>query len=102
MFSRFLFSMVCATLTCGSAVADDFSAILTKVEDGKISFRRREKPKEGEKRVPFSRAVETMPAAKDIKVVKGIPGPKGSSSFEAGDDVRRYPRFDLLTTKVST
>src|SRR5262249_49734053 len=52
------------TLLGGVAVADEFVAAITKVEDGKITFHKGRSGPKGENDI-------TLPAAKDIKVLKG-------------------------------
>lgn len=71
MIRNLVGAVVVGVTCCGVAAADEFHAALHKVEDGKITFRRREKPKAGEKRAPLRREEETLSVTSDIKVLKG-------------------------------
>lgn len=86
MFRGFLGAVFLAGACCGIAAADDFYAQITKVEDGKVTFLRRLKPKEGEKRAPFSKKEETLPVAADVKVVKAKFN-REKRRFDAGEEL---------------
>jgi hypothetical protein len=65
MFRKFAAAFVVVGALLGVAMADEFNATISKVDDGKVTFTK--KAKKGEK--PGD--AMTLPAAKDVKVTKG-------------------------------
>jgi hypothetical protein len=70
MFRRAICAVVLGCAVCGVAAADDFYARITKVEGGKITFFRREAPKKAGGPAYFRKQAETLPLARDGKVLK--------------------------------
>jgi hypothetical protein len=70
MFRRVLCAVALGAACCGVAAADDFYAQITKVEDGKITFLRREAPKKAGGPAHFRKQKEALPLARDAKVLK--------------------------------
>jgi hypothetical protein len=65
-------------LSVGVVFADQFGALITKVDGDKVTFYPFKDKQKGEEK--------TLPAAKDVKVVKGKFN-KETKKFEAGDKV---------------
>lgn len=80
---KVLFSLVAVTVCVGLAMADEFTAVITKVDGDKVTFHKTKFNKE-EKKVEKG-AAETLPAKADVKVVKGTPAKGGK--VEAGDAI---------------
>jgi hypothetical protein len=80
MFRKIVCIGVVLTLSAGVVFADQFGALITKVEGNKVTFYPFEfkEKKKGEEK--------TMKVAKDVKVVKGKFN-KETKSFEAGDEI---------------
>lgn len=68
MNRRFVVALVLALAVIGSAVADEFQAIITRVQDGQVTFKR-VKGLNDEGRAEYD-AEKTLPTTKDVKVVK--------------------------------
>ena len=68
MNRRFVAALVVALTAVGFAVADEFQAIITKVQDGKVTYKRVNGQNE-EGKTQYD-AEKTLPIAKAVKVVK--------------------------------
>jgi hypothetical protein len=68
MKCKFVAALVLALTAFGFAVADEFQAIITKVEDGKVTYKR-VKGRNEEGKTEYAED-KTLPTAKDVKVVK--------------------------------
>lgn len=73
---------VILTLSVGVVFADEFGALITKVEDNKVTFY----PFEGKGKDAKKGEEKTMKVAKDVKIVKGKFN-KEAKKFEAGDEI---------------
>src|SRR4051794_8005086 len=69
----------------GIVVADEFQATITKVEDGKVTFKKFKGFNKEEMKVEYD-AEKTLPTTKDVKVVKGKFNFKDKTS-EAGEAI---------------
>lgn len=82
--------LVCAVgilaIGFGVAMAEEFGAVIKKVEDGKITFI---KFKKGEKEEA------TLPVADNVKVVKGKFNPE-TKKFEPGDAIEGGLKHDMF------
>lgn len=88
MIRKFLCAAVVACVTLGVAMADEFSAVITKVDSGKITFYKTKKgQKEGD--------AMTLPIAKDLKVVTGKKA--GGGKIELGDAIKDGLKNDVFT-----
>jgi hypothetical protein len=68
MKRRFVAALVLAFTAFGFAVADEFQAIITKVKDGSVTYKR-VKGRNEEGKTEYAED-KTLPTAKDVKVVK--------------------------------
>src|SRR4029077_13420664 len=68
MKRRFVAALMLALTAFGFAVADEFQAIITKVKDGRVTYKRVKGLNE-EGKAEYA-AEKTLPTAKDVKVVK--------------------------------
>lgn len=86
MLRKFVCASVMLVLCLGVAFADEFGAIITKVEGNKITFK---KVKGFGKKAEVGDE-QTMSAVKDVKVVtaKFSKGDDGKFKIEAGDAVK--------------
>jgi hypothetical protein len=90
---------VTATLVFfGMAAADTFTAIITEVKDGKVTFYKAKFNKE-EKKLEKEEKSDTLPVADDVKVVKGK-FDKDAGKFTAGDAIESGLKSDTFT-KIS-
>jgi hypothetical protein len=65
---RFVAALVVALTVCGLVAADEFQAVITKVKDGRITYKRvKGRNEEGKTEYDSEKA---LPFAKDVKVVK--------------------------------
>ncbi|HLJ97435.1 MAG TPA: hypothetical protein VKU02_30025 [Gemmataceae bacterium] len=79
MLRKAVGAVVVLGLCLGVALADEISAIITKVDEGKVTFA--ESKGKGEKGPE-----KTLPVAKSVKVVKGKYN-KETKKAEAGDEI---------------
>src|ERR1043166_6947071 len=68
MNRRFVCAAVVTLAVFGVALADEFTAVISKVEDGKVTYKKFKFNAE-EKKIEFGDAT-TLPAAKDVKAPK--------------------------------
>jgi hypothetical protein len=73
----------------GVAVADEFGAIIQKVDGNKVTFTKLKKGEKGEEM--------TLPAAATVKVVKGKKGEE-KGKFVAGDAIEGGLKNKMFTT----
>jgi len=78
MFKKALFAIVVLTVTIGLVTAEEFGAVIKKVDGDKVTFVKIKKGKESEP--------ETLVAAKDVTVAKGV-FDKDSKKFSKGDAI---------------
>ena len=84
MLRRIICALFVLALGVGIAFSEEFSAIITKVEDGKVTFAKTKFDKETKK---FSKGdAQTLPVADTVKVVKGKFN-KDTKKMEAGDAI---------------
>lgn len=76
-------------LSFSLAVAEEFGATIKKVEDGKITFAKRDKDKKSGDEM-------TLPLADKVKVVHGKFN-KETMKLEAGDEVKDGLKNDMFT-----
>jgi hypothetical protein len=77
MLRKVIAASVVLLLSVGFVFADEIRAIITKVEGNKVTFAERKgKGEKGEE--------QTLPVAKDVKIVKGKFNPE-TKKVEAGD-----------------
>jgi hypothetical protein len=96
--------MVCATtailLFGGMAIADTFTAIITEVKDGNVTFYKAMFNKE-EKKMEKQGDKMTLPTAPDVKISKGK-FDKDAKKFVAGDALEgglKNTMFDKISEK---
>jgi len=97
---KFVYAAVLTMFTVSVALAADFNAIVTKIDGGKVTFKKAPMEKGGE----FGEET-TLPLAKDAKIVKG----KGSFnkeekkfSIEAGDPLDKDAVKELMQKASET
>jgi hypothetical protein len=95
MYRKFAVAAVVTLITFGIALADEFTASITKVEDGKVTFHKTKFNKE-DKKLEKGEAM-TLPVSKDLKVTKAAFG-KGKG--KAGDPLEGGLKNELFT-KIS-
>jgi len=84
MLRKVVSALFLVALCVGISFAEEFTAAITKVGDGKITFAKTKFDKETKK---FEKGdPQTLPVADKVKVVKAKFN-KESKKFEAGDDV---------------
>lgn len=88
MFRKLLCSMVVMVIAIGFVAADEFNAVIKKVDDGKVTFYK-SKTKTTDKSDDM-----TLPAAKDVKVNKGT-AKKGK--VEVGDAIEGGLKSETFT-----
>jgi hypothetical protein len=96
---KFLFAAVCTLTLVGYVVADEFGAVITKVDGNNISYFKT-KPPEGGK--GFGKAEkdgteQKAVAAANVKVAKGMFDME-SKSFKAGPDIEGGLKADMFKT----
>jgi hypothetical protein len=89
MMKRVVSAVVVLGFFAGLVLADEIRAVITKVEGGKVTFH--ERKGKGEKGPE-----QTLPVAKDVKIVKGKFNPD-TKKLEAGDKIS-----DGLKDKIFT
>lgn len=92
MFRKIVCIGIVLTLSAGVVFADEFGAIITKVEGNKVTFYRIE----GKGKNAKKGDEKTMKAAKDVKVVKGKFN-KENKTFEAGDEIEGGLKHKMFT-----
>lgn len=75
---KFAAAAVLLVLSVGFVMADEFVARISKVDGNNVTFTRFKKGEKGE--------AETLPAAADVKVVRGKRGE--GKKIEAGDEIK--------------
>ncbi|HEY7326737.1 MAG TPA: hypothetical protein VH592_03800 [Gemmataceae bacterium] len=89
MLRKVLAASLVVVLSVGVAFADEIRAVITKVEDGKVTFA--ESKGKGEKGDE-----QTLPVAKNVKVVKGKFN-KETKTVEAGDELPGGLKHKMFT-----
>jgi hypothetical protein len=93
---RFVGAAVVALVTFGIAMAEEFGAVITKVEDGKVTFHKTKFNKET-KKLEKGDAM-TLPVGKDAKIAKGKNIGKGK--VEVGDAIEGGLKAEVFS-KIS-
>jgi hypothetical protein len=89
MLRRVASAAVLLLLCLGLAMAAEIRAIITKVEDNKVTFAENKgKGERGEEK--------TLPVVKNVKVVKGVKN-KETKKVEAGDDIENGLKNEMFT-----
>ena len=92
MLRKIIGTTVVALLFVGFAFAEEMMAVITKVEDGKVTFAKLEgKGKDAKKGES-----QTLPTAENVKVVKGMFN-KENKKFEAGDAIEGGLKNEIFT-----
>ncbi len=89
MLRKFVCASVIVVLGLGVAMAEDFQARITKVDNGKVTFT---KGKKGEVSEPM-----TLPVAADVKVTKGGKFNKDTKKVEDAETVAEGVKSTLFT-----
>jgi hypothetical protein len=94
MFRKLLYTMTMMTFSLSLAAAEEFSAILKKVDGDKVTFAKVTfKDKKFEKGDD-----ETLPAAKDVKVAKGEVSSKDKKlNVKVGDAIEGGLKHEMFT-----
>ncbi|HZZ78185.1 MAG TPA: hypothetical protein VFE62_06685 [Gemmataceae bacterium] len=92
MARKLALAVFAMTVCIGIVAADEFTAIITKVDGGKVSFYKTKKGKKDGEEV-------TLPAADKVEVVKGKFN-KDDKKFVAGDAIEGGLKAELFT-KIS-
>jgi hypothetical protein len=87
---KFMCAVVVVLAVCSVAVSDEFTGIITKVEDGKVTFTKFDFQSQ-EKSDP-----KTLPTAKDLKVLNAKFN-KEEMKLEAGEPVEKGLKNDMFT-----
>jgi hypothetical protein len=100
---KFLFAAVCTLTLVGYVVADEFSAVITKVDGNNISYFKTKAPEGGKGgKGGFGKAEkdgteQKAVAAANVKVAKGMFDME-SKSFKAGPDIEGGLKADMFKT----
>jgi hypothetical protein len=92
MLRKAVGAAVILVLCVGVALADEIRAVITKVEDNKVTFF----PIEGKGKDAKKGEEKTMTAVKDVKVVKGK-FDKEAMKFVAGDPIEGGLKNEMFT-----
>ena len=92
MLRKVIALSVVLVLGVGIAFADEFRAVITKVEGNKVTFY----PFEGKGKDAKKGEEKTMKTAKDVKVVKGKFN-KETKMFETGDEIEGGLKHKMFT-----
>lgn len=95
MFRKLLCAAIALTVAVGLAIADEFTASITKVDGNKITVQKFKKGEQGKKGEKDGDPI-TLEAAKDVKVVKGKFNME-TKKLEAGDAVEGGLKAEALT-----
>ena len=76
MLRKFVCAGVIAVIGFGVAMAEEFRATITKIDNGKVTFKKGKQGEEGE--------AMTLPTATNVKVTKGTFN-ADTNKFEAGE-----------------
>jgi hypothetical protein len=88
MLRKFVCAAVVVVVGLGVAMADEFGAVITKVDGNKVTF---QKVKKGEKSDPM-----TLPVKAGAKITKGMFN-KDTKKFEAGDAIDTGLKNEMFT-----
>jgi hypothetical protein len=88
MLRKLVCAAVIVVIGLGVAMADEFRATITKIEGGKITFKKGKQGEEGE--------AMTLPVAANVKVTKGNFNPD-TKKFEAGEALDKGLKNELFT-----
>lgn len=96
---KFAVAAVAMVLCVGFVMAEEFTAVITKVDGNKVTFH---KTKRGEKKGDKGTKgeAETLPLAKDAKIVKGKFN-KEEKKIEAGDAIEKGVMNEMFTKEVN-
>ena len=103
MIRRYACAVIAVCVSFGFALAEEFNASITKVEDGKVTFQKTKFNKE-EKKVEKGDPM-TLPAASDVKVTKttvAFGGGKGKGKGKGKDAAKAEPVDDGLKNEIFT
>jgi hypothetical protein len=98
MLRKVVGALFVVTLFVGIALADEFTAVITKVEGNKVTFAKTKFDKETKKLEKGSE--ETLPVSDKVKVVKGKRN-KETKKVEAGDEIEGGLKNEKLTKAIS-
>lgn len=98
MLRKLLCASIAAFLCVSLAAADEFGAVITKVEDGKITFQKTKFNKDT-KKLEKSDA-ESLPVSADVKVNTGKFN-KDTKKLEAGDPVPNGLKNEMFSKDVN-
>lgn len=90
MFRKLMCAVFVMTVSIGLVAADEFGAVVKKVDGDKVTFYKVKKGEKGED--------TTLPAAKDVKVAKGKAN-KDTKKYEAGDAIEGGLKNDLFKSE---
>lgn len=108
MYRKFACAAVVACVTFGIALAEDFNAVVTKVDGDKVTFHKTTFNKT-DKKIEKGDAM-TLTVAKDVKVAKGKAVKGGKGKVEVGDAIEDGLKNEVFTkigekglnTRIST
>jgi hypothetical protein len=95
MNRKFVCAALATLVVFSVALADEFMAVITKVEDGKVTYKTFKFNVE-EKKAEFGDA-KTLPTSKDIKVVKGKFDKESKGKLTAGDPIENGLKNKMFT-----
>lgn len=97
MIRRFVCAAIVTCVTLGIAMADEFNAVVTKVDGDKVTFHKTKFDKDAKKAVKDGDSM-TLTVAKDAKVAKGKGGGKGGGKkIEVGDPIEDGLKNEIFT-----
>jgi hypothetical protein len=89
MLRKFVCAAVIGVMGLGVALADEFQATITKVDSGKVTFKKGKTTDLGE--------AVTLPVTADVKVTQGGTFNKDSKKVEGAETVAQGVKSELLT-----
>lgn len=96
MIRKLFCSMIVMTIAIGFVAADEFVAVIVKVDGDKVTYQKYMKFKKGEEKKKDGDAV-TLPVAKDAKITKGKASFKDMKfSVEPGDPIEGGLKADIF------
>ena len=91
MIRKLFCSMIVMTIAIGFVAAEEFNAVIVKVDGNKVTYQKFKKGKKGEK----DGDPVTLPVDKDAKITKGKFDFK-EKKFEAGDAIEGGLKADIF------
>jgi len=88
MLRKLVCAAVVVVIGIGVVTADEFRATITKVENGKITFKKGKKGEEGE--------AMTLPVTAKVKVTEGKFNPD-TQKFDAGKEIEKGLKNEMFT-----